>query len=1073
MDMKKINIFYILLSIALMCVSCAPTNENNENVTNSKDIKYVIPTDENSYPATYSQGLKYELFDTSPSYASVAVGTNTDASLIIPDYYQTTAGVQYPITTIANYGFREDSNITSITWGGNITTFGKYCFSFCTGLTTVQIPTNVTSISCGAFTSCDNLTSVTYQTEANITSIYDYAFADCKKLKDITMPLNCVYYGGSAFYDTAIVRAIFPSTISNIEIQPYAFYECSSLTCIFLPTSVTKVGQYAFRNVNSVCTIYSNATNEDALKAAGTFDSTYRNRSASNLINFYGSQVSNVNIDDDALYTWVTDTDGAHILEYLGTTYTNVSIPETLGGNNVVEVLSNAFLNHKEITGTLTISKYIKTINEYSFYGCSNISNIVYADNCVLETIKAHAFDPNDAVQSSYTGTMIFPKSLKTIGDYAFYNFTNCTGISFESGSELTTIGANAFLYFAYYKTNVAVEVSLPAKLKQVSDNAFSGSQITKVTFEEPSSTSDVKLRINTGAFRECGRLSEVNFSTNVYYLGYEVFKNCKNLEHVYFPRTENDIEINQSAFKKCYSLRVYLAADKGTSGTTYNTITQTEYYIDINSTQNNPIYSGAFGLSGETSIFNEDTDSTAEFPIYYGVASASDIKVYSVNGNKTFEYIVDADNNNEITVTNYLELNGNTPATSFEIPATIDGVSVTKIGDCFAPGCNNLTKIKIPTTLKTVGVNAFWCDHALTYFGVDAISSSSQDSKFGTSTVYFGRGAFYYTSLTNIVFQVNPTFVHRRWVFTTIMTLAGFSGAVTDYTQYFTYDEGLYGGSSVSTTNDRNTLLYIPMVASGTLDIRAGTTSVARACGKNLTSITSITYPQSLTYFDAYSFQMDIKKGDEQLDNVVLGSDNSYSASSLTRLGASDKKGNCFYYQKKLTRFDFPQSLTTIGISTFDHCIRLAGTCKKSGGVYTNGIIKFYGTEKTEIDAGTSGNLTYIGNNAFVNCSALTKIFLPVSLATLGDSSFKSVGTCEFFYAGTRTTYNGKNYTSSFKDTSNSLYYYGVPTSVSGGTIDSTTAGTDLWWYYSDANTIVKYKYVSGTYTIIATETI
>ena len=68
------------------------------------------------------------------------------------------------------------------------------------------------------------------------------------------------------------------------------------------------------------------------------------------------------------------------------------------------------------------------------------------------------------------------------------------------------------------------------------------------------------------------------------------------------------------------------------------------------------------------------------------------------------YTYTVNADNVS-VTITDYPE----TATGAIEIPATIDGRSVTSIGDSAFYDCTGLTSITIPDSVTSIGDSAFY----------------------------------------------------------------------------------------------------------------------------------------------------------------------------------------------------------------------------------------------------------------------------------------------------------------------------------------------------------------------------
>ncbi|MBR1987595.1 MAG: leucine-rich repeat protein [Clostridia bacterium] len=67
---------------------------------------------------------------------------------------------------------------------------------------------------------------------------------------------------------------------------------------------------------------------------------------------------------------------------------TELVIPDSFYGYPVKEIAEGAFKSNTKIE-SLYISKNIQTINKQAFMGCTNLSNITFAQDCALDTIGA------------------------------------------------------------------------------------------------------------------------------------------------------------------------------------------------------------------------------------------------------------------------------------------------------------------------------------------------------------------------------------------------------------------------------------------------------------------------------------------------------------------------------------------------------------------------------------------------------------------------------------------------------------------------------------------------------------
>ena len=160
----------------------------------SDNLTYMPPT----------PGLSFSLINNGTAYL-VSRGTATATEIIIPAIYE-----GKPVTTIANNGFSNYTNMISI-----------------------MIPSSVTSIGDGAFRGCSSLTSITIP--SGVTSIGDWAFEGCSSLTSITIPDNVTSIGAGVFYGCSSLTSItIPDSVTSIG--DYAFYGCSGLTSVTLGT---------------------------------------------------------------------------------------------------------------------------------------------------------------------------------------------------------------------------------------------------------------------------------------------------------------------------------------------------------------------------------------------------------------------------------------------------------------------------------------------------------------------------------------------------------------------------------------------------------------------------------------------------------------------------------------------------------------------------------------------------------------------------------------------------------------------------------------------------------------------
>lgn len=135
------------------------------------------------------------------------------------------------------------------------------------------------------------------------------------------------------------------------------------------------------------------------------------------------------------------------------------------------------------------------------------------------------------------------------------------TSIRFEEGSEVISIGADAFnsvstlrkiefpskLAFigdnAFAATYLSDELVIPASVQKIGENAFRylNYNLKKVTFEN-----DSRLKsIGAYAFSSCYSLNEINLPEGLELIGNYAFSNCEDLRYVFIPSTVSEIGLH------------------------------------------------------------------------------------------------------------------------------------------------------------------------------------------------------------------------------------------------------------------------------------------------------------------------------------------------------------------------------------------------------------------------------------------------------------------------------------------------------------------------------------------------
>ena len=127
------------------------------------------------------------------------------------------------VTTIGDYAFRMNNNITSIVIADSVTTTGYGAFIYCQNLTSVTIGSGVTTIPYASFWECDNLKSVNIPD--SVTTIENYAFNGCDNLVSVTIGCGINKIGSGSFKDCDDLTDVYYSGTelqwNKITIGPY------------------------------------------------------------------------------------------------------------------------------------------------------------------------------------------------------------------------------------------------------------------------------------------------------------------------------------------------------------------------------------------------------------------------------------------------------------------------------------------------------------------------------------------------------------------------------------------------------------------------------------------------------------------------------------------------------------------------------------------------------------------------------------------------------------------------------------------------------------------------------------
>ena len=751
------------------------------------------------------------------------------------------------ITSIEQSAFLGCSGLTSITIPSSVTAIGKWSFYDCSSLTSIELPNSTTTIDESAFQNCTSLASVTLT--SNLTSIESHAFIGCSQLKDVRYNV----LDDLATYIQTDHPEIVIGNNCNCDFKYYQNNQ--EITSLKIPAGITSIGKNVFQKYNGIQSLtfspaltsisdlqfscdFTNLKSvyvgwQDPI-AAGTF---FKGADMSNCTLYVPHGTTNAYANSDIWCGF------GKIIEYNNQATITLEQPGTLPQK--INDSDKNLITHLKIKGNIngTDLRFIREMAGVSVTGeitDGELANLDLSEAKIVSGGDYYYQDSNDTkyyTKDDELGVCAFskcwglkdislPGDLKSVGDFAFSDCSSLETINLPSG--ITTIGNYAF----WYCENLT-SLTLPSGLISIGDRAF----------------------------ENCYSLTSLEFPSSLTTLGELVFAGCSNLTSLTLHSNLTDVKSN------------YLFG----GASNYNNLKDVRYIIDS----------------------DLETYLQSNHPIFYEINCG--IKYYL--------------NDQEIT--------------TLEIPS-----GITSIGDGVFLSNKSLTNLTLSSKVSSIGISAFsYCDNLkdVRYYIYDDLATYIQNGhpdfyvggikyywndqeittlEIPTSVTSIGNNAFYGCSgLTTLNLPSNVTSIgDRAFGGCSNLTSVDLPSSITKMGDFvFCYCEKLSNVNLPSDITTISTGAFGGCSSLQNINLPSGVTTIGDNAFSDCSNLTNVTLPSALASIGDYAF-----RGCSNLTNVIL-------PSAFTAIGNVAFSG-C----SNLANVTLSSNITSIGTYAFQNCINL-----------------------------------------------------------------------------------------------------------------------------------------------------
>ena len=371
--------------------------------------------------------------------------------------------------------------------------------------------------------------NVAFEDNSSLEVIGNYAFKDAK-INRIELPdtVNC--FGKGAFQNSSLQYIKMPHYTDTedkpVILNSYIFAGCSELEIDWNGIAIDCLGSHMF----SSAILNNSFSIPNYIKTIGDY-AFFKATLSGDLV----VPDSVTLIEKDAFRLMNVDKiiigNGVKKIEQHAFNYTNLKKGEIKFSDEITDLVIDNYAFSSAKIKSFNITKSIKSIGEGAFYNCTSLTTITCDDDCIIQK-----FPTNFANSCLNLQAVEIPNTVTMIGTYAFKSCSLLNSVSFQENSKLETIGNDAF-----NKNIKLTDIAIPDSVLLIGDSAFfECEKLKNVTIGENSSLTTIKNYAFSETAVENISLPETVKTINAY-----AFSNCKNLKSVHLPSGLNVIASN------------------------------------------------------------------------------------------------------------------------------------------------------------------------------------------------------------------------------------------------------------------------------------------------------------------------------------------------------------------------------------------------------------------------------------------------------------------------------------------------------------------------------------------------